>query len=522
MEPSPVRRLVDGVRRIGQAIRPRGDDMTPKDAAAGVSWGSGVVPFAEAQLHFLVVGRTGSGKTITIYTLLRDVFREMESVRRGSGTPPLDWRVAIFDAKTDIRSRIRALGFRGEVVMLHPFDRRGMPWDMAADLTAPEEIHHAARLLFPREDGEKNPFFANAAADLLEGVVLSLNKHRPRDWTFRDVICAMESETMLHRVLMLNEEMNASRLGLYFSKQGINRDVKGEVATKLGYYRVVAAYWSRNSRRYSLNDWANGNSVLLIGHSHRGGKAIEAINRVIFYRLSQILLDQENSEDRRSWIVLDELPAAGKLDGLQQLLLKGRSKGASLVLGFQDIAAVEHVYGDKEAEAIIGAPTHRAMFSVNSYRTAKWAEENFFDRQEPIWLSSQSTSMGPQGSSTTEGASQQLVRQPLFLSSEFAMLQPPNEGLGRGLQGVFRSGGQPAERFEVPLARLKELPHTGRVPEDTPDDEKDFLPVQDREAGHLSWWTPAELDTLGLRREQHQEPGAESDVQGGFDELEFR
>jgi len=479
------------------------------------------IPFAEADTHFLIVGRTGSGKTLTIYSLLREVLPRL-------ATSP-DWRMAIFDPKTDTRSRLRALGHKGEVVILHPFDRRCAPWDMAKDLTAPEEVHHAARLFFPTEKESRQPFFSNAAADLLEGVILSFNKKRPGDWTFRDVICAMESEDLLRAVLSWNEEENASRLALYFKKDGINQDVLGEIGTKLGYYRVVAAYWSQaQNKKYSLEQWATSNDVLLIGNSHRGGKAIEGINRVLFYRLSQVLLDQQNSAARRSWIVLDELPAAGNLDGLDQLLLKGRSKGVCLVLGFQDIAALEHIYGEKQAEVITGQATHRAVFALNSPKTAKWAEEAFFDREEPVWLKSSSRTEGSGGASTTEGGGEQLLRRPLFLSSEFAMLHPPNRKHGLGLQGVFRTGRNPAEKYVVHLEHLAQLPDTsksGPPPSQGEDDpEADFL-LADPESGHLKGWSDQEKNAWGLERSTArptEEPPHLGQVASGLLSLKYR
>lgn len=51
---------------------------------------------------------------------------------------------------------------------------------------------------------------------------------------------------------------------------------------------------------------------------------------------------------------LDELRDLGRLDALNRLLLKGRSKNVSVVLGFQDIEGLREVYGDKVANEIVG------------------------------------------------------------------------------------------------------------------------------------------------------------------------
>ena len=78
-------------------------------------------------------------------------------------------------------------------------------------------------------------------------------------------------------------------------------------------------------------------------------QSLDAINQAIFKRAAELLLAQDESPERETWIILDELREAGKLDGLTSLLSKGRSFGARVVVGFQDIEGLRAVYGEKEA-----------------------------------------------------------------------------------------------------------------------------------------------------------------------------
>ncbi len=90
-------------------------------------------------------------------------------------------------------------------------------------------------------------------------------------------------------------------------------------------YESIAAMWDLAidaGRKISLSDWAShrgkDNCVLILGNNERARAAIDRINQVIFKRVSELLLDQpeDRTGSRRSWLFLDEIGEAGKLEGL--------------------------------------------------------------------------------------------------------------------------------------------------------------------------------------------------------------
>ena len=71
--------------------------------------------------------------------------------------------------------------------------------------------------------------------------------------------------------------------------------------------------------------------------------AIDTINQLLFKRLSELILAQpelEPASTRTTWLLLDEVRQAGKLDGLSALMTKGRSKGAAVLLVSSEIEEV--------------------------------------------------------------------------------------------------------------------------------------------------------------------------------------
>src|SRR5512135_3897364 len=139
-------------------------------------------------------------------------------------------------------------------------------------------------------------------------------------------------------------------------------------------YRSIAGCWQwakDEGRMVSLTEWLSEESVLVLGNSHKARPAIRALNQVLFTRLSQLILDQDESKTRRNWIFLDEVRQAGRLAALTDLMVEGRSKGACVVLGFQDIEGMKHVHTTHLANELIGQAHNICVTKVVNPETAE-------------------------------------------------------------------------------------------------------------------------------------------------------
>ena len=180
----------------------------------------------------------------------------------------------------------------------------------------------------------------------------------------------------------------------------------------------------------------HGNFILVLGSHPSNRAALEAINKAIFRRITDLLLTQQEEHNhgvtgRKTWLFLDEVRHAGKLDGLSSLLNQGRSKGVCCVLGFQDIEGMRHVYKDQVAHEIVGQCDNKTVLRTESYPTAKWAEEHFGQALIREYTVSESESRSPQGTSRTWGIGEHVQLRSAVLASEFMTL--PRTGQDRGL-----------------------------------------------------------------------------------------
>lgn len=466
-----------------------------------IVWGGLALPASVASSHFLVAGTTGSGKTVTVNLLLKSVLPHI--------APGSDWRALIYDAKTEIVSQLGDMGLRCPIHILNPLDARSAAWHMARDLRTPEEIREASILLFPPPKEGKNDFFDKSAANLLEGVMHSFKKRTPGAWDLRDILLAMGSKARLKEVLSWAPEHNADRIELYFGNARTANDIMATIANQIAPYRVIAAYWHNSPRRVSLEDWAKGESILIMGNSHRATEALRDINRVMFRRLSQIILDVPNSTPRRSWIFLDEFAKAGRLDGLDELMTKGRSKGVSAVLAFQDISGVKEVYGDNIAEEMMAQVGSKAILRLQGSQSAKWAEATFGDEEITEFRFNESQTSTPQGGSASSGLSEHRDVHPIVRAAEFLAIPHAGQPGVSALSGFYNTAQVGPYRYDLPLALVaKHFPP-----------RRGFLKLADFEErpasqGYLEPWTREELARLGLHSEPSQAPAPGRSIEG--------
>jgi type IV secretory pathway TraG/TraD family ATPase VirD4 len=380
------------------------------------------LPASVATSHFLFVGTTGSGKT----TLLR-LLEQSVLDRIGTG---VDARAIVRDAKQDAVPQLESIAPHADRVILHPFDSRGVAWDLSADIRSPEVAIEIAFTLVPSIH-ESQPFFSDAARHLVYGVILSFMLSG-LDWSLADLLRVLQSRRLLKATLRKHPETR-EMLSQYFSDSRVAANILSTIATKFLPFGPMAAAWEHAKRRVSLTEWGRSEMILILGNSEISRNALLALNRCMFKRASDITLSSTESTTRRNWFIVDELSEAGRLDGFVSLAKMGRSKGACLVVAFQSVAALRdpQLYGLHFSEDVLAQFGHRAIGRVECAASAEWASALVGDQE--VMQVTRSKTVSDQGTSRTE--SKQSVTRRAVLPSEIMDFKPCN--LRNGLSALF-------------------------------------------------------------------------------------
>ena len=451
------------VKNVESLEARRGESLRRWADRRGAFWFAGTyLPFEAAATHLLYCGATGSGKTVS----QRMLYQTTLAPTIGQG---LSHRCLAYDPKGDLHRILFGMGIPRDCVRtLCPFDQRSCAWDMASDVADEATAYEIACILIP-DAQESQPFFRNAARDIVTGVIYSLVRSREERgvrWTFGDVLQPLfKRDTALLKATLARWPETEDRLQ-YFNNKETSDNVISTVRALMRPFQTIAALWDeaeregedemaarglgQNPRLVSLEAWARDRrgEVLILGNSQKLQKTLWLVNQAIFKRASQILLslpELQPGKSRRTWICIDEARDL-KLDGLQGLLTQGRSKGICCVLGFQSIEGLRDstMWGEHVAHELTGQCRSKAFFGVGDAATAKWVAQSFgeLERVETSWTKSVSKSsrnldLIEATGTKTESESRQRVKRDAVLDNELLGM-PPTDATN-GLHGFYIS-----------------------------------------------------------------------------------
>lgn len=434
-------------------------------------WGALSLPERLSEGGFLIVGAPGTGKTVSLRLLMQSVIRNI-GLRA-------DYRALVYDAKRDMLPLLAGMGFTGRIIILNPFDARSRAWDMARDLNDPATTLEIAAILIPTRQGDSHPFFTKAAQAILAGVLMVFILKCPGNWSLRDVLLAVEDSATLKRVLSSTPQ-TTTLVDQYFTPEHTFHNILQTIATETAALKPIAAFWHHSDSKFSLTEWLGSDAILVLGSDWTYTETLRSVNRLIFKRLTQLVLNASESRTRRTWFFIDELKETGNLDGLPSLLSFGRSKGVRVALGFQDIDGLRHVFGERPANEIVGLCRNKSILRLDSEVTARWAAAVVGEELGSEYTEGKSS--GPQGS--THSLNEHIYKRDAVLPSEFMRLPPADDKSFPGYHIIPSIG-----VYSATWQYRSEL----RPPGETPD----FVPRSANEQ-HIVPWNDDDLRRLGL------------------------
>lgn len=340
-----------------------------------VAWGCRPtgMPLGMLGTHYLVMGATGSGKTNIIKMLMNSLLPD--------GAGDLRYRSLVYDPKRELIPFLHRLHIPLErVIVTNPYDARCSAWDMAADVCEPGDSETIARAIIPlpadSDRRDENAFFTNAANQTLTAMIEALATVAEGQWDFRDVVEACARPSSLKQLLRCTVSGRDILASYYKPYDKTAKNVFSTVQTYLGQYRVLASLWHNASSHFSMDDWLENRAVIVLGTRPRRASVVELANRLIMNRAIELVVDRPDMDNHDlTWFFLDELREAGRFSKLSLLLNQGRSKGAHVVVGYQDQSGMNDLIGDHAANEIASQCSNKAFLHLASGISMEWASK---------------------------------------------------------------------------------------------------------------------------------------------------
>ena len=304
-------------------------------------------------LHFLIMGDTGTGKSVLIGQFL-DQLRE-----RGDAAivydPAREFIVRHFDSK------------HGDV-LLNPLDRRSPYWNPSSELTHPSEALAIAKSLFPDKELE-NRFFTESSRKIF-AYLLTFQPSAKQliDWMSNpDEIDARLSGTALAPLV---DKTAAPQRSAVLSTLNLVSDA----LKLLPSLDETTAEWSAVGWARERKGWIFISST---------PETREALLPLISMWLDMLILrlmsaDQKWARERPVWVVADEVASLQRLPQLATALTESRKPNVRILLGFQGRSQLESRYG-LEAEVMLSQPATKIFLRTSEPRAAKWISDSIGD-----------------------------------------------------------------------------------------------------------------------------------------------
>jgi type IV conjugative transfer system coupling protein TraD len=291
--------------------------------------------------HVLITGATGAGKT----TLMHNLLLQVEAKKQPA---------IIIDQTGEMIAKYYNPS-RGDIIF-NPFDQRGKAWDFWRDCESREDLERFSKILigFNRKQSSSHSdlFWETAAETVLNSCVEFLRGKNASVQDVANMACHADIE-YLKTVL---KDTEGSRYLTSDSKQTSGSIVAVLAANSkpLMYLQPADDNGYFSIKQYFAN-LQTGNKAWLFLATKPSSRAltlplISCLTELALTGLMEIGIDSK----RRVWIVIDELPALGKLPALSPLMAEGRKYGACVLAGMQSLNQLYSQYGHYDGSAIFG------------------------------------------------------------------------------------------------------------------------------------------------------------------------
>jgi hypothetical protein len=321
-----------------------------------IHWGGVSIPAADECQHFLIAGKTGSGKSQAISALLRTVAARQQ--------PAL-----IADPGGAYLSRFGD----DDSLILNPFDDRDVGWSPFGEIEWAYDCQRLAKATIPDVEGEAQQWHFYAQTLFAEVLRALWEQRRHSVAELLRLVMAADAEE-LGRTL-------AGTTAAILTVRGNERmlaNTRVICSTYLNAWRYLPEggsfsmrEWVRQTARQDHARW-----LYLVYRDDQMAMLRLLITTWLDLAIVETLSLPEERE-RRLWFVLDEWDSLGKVDSLRSGLTKLRKYGGAVVAGLQTMAQLRSSYGHDEAQVLLSCFSTKLILAAGDTETARYFEHEF-------------------------------------------------------------------------------------------------------------------------------------------------
>ena len=351
------------------------ENFPPKHSGAGVVLRDNAGNFSFCldekilSKHVLIIGSTGTGKTNLFYHIVNQIKDNMSA----------DDVMLIFDSKGDFYDKFFSTGdvVVGNSAQYRKFSQK---WSIYNEITADsrneisQNIRELCKYLFAKriEKNTSNPFFPNAAADVMFGIIMLLiyNGRKFSNAQLRDFIYSVSVQELADSFAKYPD---LSSISTYINPKAAQQAM-GVLAEMYSVVREVLVGVFAGVGEFSMRTFIRnkGRHTAFLEYDLAIGDVLAPIYSMMFDLALKEALGRSRTQGN-VYLIADELKLLPNLRHLDDGINFGRGLGVKILVGLQGIDQLKANY-DNEAKA------HNAIAGFSTliaFRTGDFATREY-------------------------------------------------------------------------------------------------------------------------------------------------
>ena len=311
--------------------------------------------------HCFISGASGTGKTI----LMRRMYTYYINNKQYQGAKYL-----IHDVKGDY---VQKFYNKNIDYIFNLNDSRTFNLNLFNYINTTAELKSIVASIIPQPQEEKDPIWTNSARSILEGIMLyCIKTNQKTNKAVQDLI-KLDPETLAEKLSNVEGTEDAVTF-LSSGSEGQIGNIYSNFKSRVTYFtslpQDIDTKEELNIKKW-LTDTTNTSTIFLLNDVKN--KDLNAIRIAVFLNIViKELLTLTESKSRKIFFMLDEFGSLQKMQSIVDLLALGRSFGARVFIGIQEIQRLYAIYGKDLTSTIVNNTSSKIILRANEVETAEY------------------------------------------------------------------------------------------------------------------------------------------------------
>jgi type IV conjugative transfer system coupling protein TraD len=303
--------------------------------------------------HLMLAGTTGTGKTIVIKDLLRQI------KERGDKAIVYDYTGAFVEGYYD----------PAKDIIINPFDKRSKSWCLLNEVDDEAEFETIAEALIGGSDAIGDPFWPNGAR-LIFSELCKL-QYRKGNLKTQDLYKHFSLP-----VKKLNKVLK-NTLARNFTDPNSEKTTLSLLMLMTTYLQGLQ-YIENKNNDFSIKKWLldrEQNNILFLSSKSSLHSTVQPLISAMMDIAINNLGELPVGNKSKTWVIFDEVASLNYLPSLEKGLTVSRNFGGCFVIALQSISQLTRRYGPQDAETIASNCSSKIILKAGNNDTAKWASQ---------------------------------------------------------------------------------------------------------------------------------------------------